>query len=140
MQKNLEIIATSTMGLEAVVSRELTALGYAPRNIEVGRTLFHGGERDICRANLHLRCAGRVLLRLADFHAADFGTLFDTVAELPWERWIPKNGAFPVTGRSQKSQLSSVPACQKIVKKAIVTPSWDRPSCSGTWVQTPDST
>ncbi len=121
MSEKLEIIATSTMGLEAVVSRELTGLGYEPRNIEVGRTLFAGSVRDVCRANLHLRCAGRVLVRMAEFHAVDFGTLFDAVAELPWERWIPKNGAFPVSGRSQKSQLSSVPACQKIVKKAIVT-------------------
>ncbi|MDO4551558.1 MAG: bifunctional 23S rRNA (guanine(2069)-N(7))-methyltransferase RlmK/23S rRNA (guanine(2445)-N(2))-methyltransferase RlmL [Planctomycetia bacterium] len=117
----LELIATSMMGLEAIVSRELTEMGYSAKNIDVGRTLFCGEKRDICRANIHLRCAGRVLVRMAEFYAADFGTLFDVVESLPWEEWIPKNGAFPVTGRSLKSQLSSVPACQKIVKKAIVT-------------------
>ena len=60
---SIELLATSTMGLESVVSRELKELGYEPKNIEVGRTLFTGSERDICRANIHLRAAGRVLIQ-----------------------------------------------------------------------------
>ena len=82
--------------------------------------MFHADEDAICRSNLWLRTAGRVYIRLGEFKAADFGELFDQTYALPWERWIPQNGAFPVSGRSIKSQLSSVPACQQIVKKAVV--------------------
>ena len=117
----IEIIATSTMGLESVVARELKNLGYELKNIEVGRTLFTGSERDICRANIHLRCAGHVLIRVGEFPCEDFGQLFDQTVELPWERWLPKNACFPVDGRSVRSTLSSVPAVQGVVKKAIVT-------------------
>ena len=116
----VELIATSTMGLEAVVSRELKALGYGNRIVGLGRIAFDADEAAICRANLWLRTSGRVLLRLGEFPATDFGQLFDCTYALPWERWITPDGAFPVKGRSLKSQLSSVPACQKIVKKAIV--------------------
>ena len=108
------------MGLEAVVSRELKALGYENRIVGLGRVAFEADEPAICRANLWLRASGRVLLRMGTFPAADFGPLFDCTYALPWERWITPDGAFPVKGRSLKSQLSSVPACQKIVKKAIV--------------------
>ena len=115
----VELIATSTMGLEAVVSRELTALGYENRIVGLGRIAFTADEAAICRANLWLRASGRVLLKMGAFAATDFGQLFDRTYALPWERWIPPEGAFPVKGRSLKSQLSSVPACQKIVKKAV---------------------
>jgi len=117
----IELIATSTMGLESVVARELQNLGFEPKNIEVGRTLFTGSERDICRANIHLRCAGHVLIRVGEFPCEDFGQLFDQTVELPWERWLPKNACFPVDGRSVRSTLTSVPAVQSVVKKAIVT-------------------
>jgi len=116
----LELIATSTFGLEAIVARELEALGYESKTIQPGRMLFSGDAAALCRANLWLRAADRVLLRLGSFEATDFGQLFDGTHALPWEEWIPADGAFPVRGRSIKSQLSSVPACQKIVKKAIV--------------------
>jgi 23S rRNA (guanine2445-N2)-methyltransferase / 23S rRNA (guanine2069-N7)-methyltransferase len=116
----LDLIATSAFGLEAVVARELKTLGYEPKIIQPGRVLFRGGEADICRANLWLRAADRVLVRLGYFEADDFGRLFDCTRALPWEDWLPADAEFPVTGRSVKSQLSSVPACQKIVKKAVV--------------------
>jgi len=116
----LHLIATATFGLEAVVVRELEALGYAKELVENGRVHFRGDERALARANLWLRAADRVLLRLGRFEARDFGQLFDRTYALPWEEWIGPADAFPVNGRSQKSQLSSVPACQKIVKKAIV--------------------
>ncbi len=116
----LDLIATSTFGLEAVVARELGALGYEAKIIQPGRVLFTGDESDICRTNLWLRTADRVLLRLDSFEARDFGQLFDRTRALPWEDWLPVDAEFPVTGRSVKSQLSSVPACQKIVKKAVV--------------------
>lgn len=115
----VDLIATSTMGLEAVVSRELTHLGYENRIVGLGRVGFSADEIAICHANLWLRSAGRVLLKMGAFNATDFGQLFDQTYALPWDRWIPPDGAFPVDGRAQKSQLSSVPACQRMVKKAI---------------------
>ncbi len=115
----VDLIATSTMGLEAVVSRELAQLGYENRIEGLGRVAFTADEVAICHANLWLRTCGRVLLKMGAFQATDFGQLFDQTCTLPWERWIPSDGAFPVDGRCQKSRLSSVPACQRIVKKAI---------------------
>lgn len=117
---HLDLIATATFGLEAVVRRELIALGYEAETIQNGRTLFRGDESAIARANLWLRASDRVLLRVGSFAATDFGALFDQTHRLPWEEWLPRDAAFPVKGRSVQSQLSSVPACQKIVKKAIV--------------------
>lgn len=116
----LDLIATSTFGLEAVAARELKALGYEPKIFQAGRVLFQGDESAICHSNLWLRTADRVLLRMGTFEASDFGQLFDRTYALPWEDWIPVDASFPVSGRSIKSQLSSVPACQKIVKKAVV--------------------
>ena len=120
LRPKLDLIATSTFGLEAVVARELKGLGYEAKIIQPGRVLFAGDEADICRANLWLRTADRVLVRLGAFEARDFGQLFDGARALPWETWLPAEAEFPVSGRSIKSQLSSVPACQKIVKKAVV--------------------
>jgi 23S rRNA (guanine2445-N2)-methyltransferase / 23S rRNA (guanine2069-N7)-methyltransferase len=116
---SFSLIATTTGGLEAVTARELSELGYQPRIIGLGRVLFEGDENAIVRANLWLRTAGRVLICMDRFPATDFGKLFDRTTSLPWERWIPREGAFPVKGRSVRSQLSSVPACQRCVKKAI---------------------
>lgn len=116
----MDLIATATFGLEAIVARELEALGYSAKIIQAGRILFEGDETAVCRANLWLRTAERVLVRVGDFEALDFGTLFDATYALPWEEWIAADDEFPVSGRSIRSQFSSVPACQKIVKKAIV--------------------
>ena len=116
----LQLIATSAVGLEAVVARELKALGYEAKIPQTGRIVFAGDETALCRANLWLRAADRVLVQVGTFEAMDFGQLFDQTFSLPWEAWIGPDAAFPVNGRSLKSQLSSVPACQKIVKKAIV--------------------
>lgn len=115
----VDLIATTTMGLEAVVSRELNDLGYENRIVGTGRVAFSAEEVAICHANLWLRTAGRLLLKIGAFQATDFGLLFDRTRALPWERWIPADGAFPVKGRSRNSRLSSVPACQRMVKKAI---------------------
>lgn len=117
---DIDLIATTAFGLEAVVMRELSGLGYQSKAVSTGRVLFAGDESAIARANLWLRSADRVLIRMGVFEARDFDQLFEGVKALPWERWIPKDAAFPVSGRSVKSQLASVPACQKIAKKAIV--------------------
>ncbi|MFF2910443.1 class I SAM-dependent RNA methyltransferase [Paenibacillus sp. NPDC057934] len=115
----LQLIATAPMGLEAVVARELNQLGYET-TIENGRVLFSGDYIDICRCNLWLRTSDRVLVKMGQFPASTFDQLFEGVKALPWADWIPEHGEFPVEGRSHKSQLTSVPACQGIVKKAIV--------------------
>jgi len=116
----LQLVATAAFGLEAVVVRELQQLGYAGRVARPGRIEFAGDLAAICRTNLWLRSANRVLVQLAKFRADDFDALFDTACDLPWEEWIAADAAIPVRGRSHKSQLTSVPACQRTIKKAIV--------------------
>lgn len=118
--QDVELIATAAFGLEAVVGRELKALGYTDQTIEDGRVSFRADLAAICRCNLWLRSADRVLVKVGEFETQDFGELFDRTKELPWADWIPTDGAFPVNGRSVKSQLHSVPDCQRLVKKAIV--------------------
>jgi 23S rRNA (guanine2445-N2)-methyltransferase / 23S rRNA (guanine2069-N7)-methyltransferase len=117
---DLDILIATTFGLESVAARELADLGYDAKGHATGRVHFRGDARAIARCNLRLRTADRVLIRLASFPARDFDTLFETTRALPWEQWIPRDFAFPVDGRSVRSQLSSVPACQRTVKKAIV--------------------
>lgn len=116
----MELVATSTFGLESLVARELESLGIESRITQSGRIHFNGDSRTLALANVHLRTADRVLLMMGQFDAADFGELFDRTYAIDWQDLIPGDGAFPVLGRSVKSTLSSVPACQKIVKKAIV--------------------
>ncbi|WP_044477790.1 THUMP domain-containing class I SAM-dependent RNA methyltransferase [Paenibacillus antibioticophila] len=120
MKEKLQLIATAPMGLEAVVARELKDLGYQDTVTENGRVTFSGTLADICRCNLWLRTSDRVLIKMGEFKATTFDELFEGTKALPWHDWIPVHGEFPVEGRSHKSQLSSVPACQGIVKKAIV--------------------
>lgn len=116
----IDLIATAAFGLEALVASEVRALGYTEVNVENGKVNFVGDELAICRSNLWLRCADRVLIKLGEFTATTFDELFDQTKALPWHEWLPKNAEFPVQGKSVKSQLSSVPTCQSIVKKAIV--------------------
>lgn len=116
----IQLIATSAFGIEAVVGRELKWLGYQDQRIENGRVTFAGDEEAICRANLWLRCADRVLVKAGEFTAMTFDELFEGTKALPWDQWLPENARFPVEGKSVDSQLSSVPDCQAIVKKAIV--------------------
>lgn len=116
----IQLIATSTFGIEAVVGRELTKLGYHDQFIENGRVTFWGDEDAVCRTNLWLRSAERVLIKIGEFKALSFEELFEQTKALPWDEWIPEDAEFPVDGRSVDSKLSSVPDCQAIVKKAIV--------------------
>ena len=82
--------------------------------------LRRGEERDLARLNINLRCGARVILVLHKFRATDFESLFQGVRAVHWEDWIPREGEFPVVGYSINSTLHSVPACQSIVKKAVV--------------------
>lgn len=120
MTETVQLTARTGFGLEAVVSRELKVLGYEDQRSEDGRVHFKGDIAAIVRSNLWLRTADRVVLEIGSFPAHDFGELFDQTKALPWEQWLPRDAEFPVTGRSTKSQLHSVPDCQRIVKKAIV--------------------
>ncbi len=115
----LELVATATFGLEAVVRREIEALGYKIISTEDGRVTYMGDERAIVRSNLWLRSADRVYVRMGEFSASDFEELFQQTKALPWEDIIPADGRFPVVGTSVKSALHSVPACQSIVNKAV---------------------
>ena len=116
----LELIATATFGLEAVVKREIDALGYRIIRSEDAKITYMGDERAIARSNLWLRSADRVLLKMGEFKALEFEALFQQTKAIAWEDIIPADGKFTVTGTSVKSRLHSVPACQSIVKKAIV--------------------
>ncbi len=116
----LNLIASTTFGLEAVVKREVTRLGFQNVKTFDGRVEFTGSPRDIARANLWLRCAGRVWLKIGEFKAVTFDELFEKTKALPWGDWIPLDGKFTVVGKSVKSTLFSVSDCQAIVKKAVV--------------------
>ncbi|MBQ1890955.1 MAG: class I SAM-dependent RNA methyltransferase [Firmicutes bacterium] len=118
---SFELIATATFGLEAVVKREIEALGYRITDSRNGRLTYEGDLRAIVRSNLWLRCADRVYVKLGEFTAKTFEELFQAAKALPWEEWLPENAHFSVTGSSARSILHSVPACQSIIEKAIVT-------------------
>jgi putative N6-adenine-specific DNA methylase len=115
-----DLIATSTFGLEAVVARELQALGYQDATVSDGRVLFSGDEGDIARCNLWLRSADRLLIRVGEFPAPDFGQLFDQTIELPWHELLPIDAKMPVSGRCVQSKLTAVPKVQGAVKKAVI--------------------
>jgi len=116
----LELIAATTFGLEAVVRREIEALGYKIIKTEDGRVIFEGSERAIVRANLWLRSADRVQIKMAEFKALEFEDIFQNVKGIPWEEWIPMDGNFIVNAVSVKSKISSVPAIQKVGERALI--------------------
>jgi 23S rRNA (guanine2445-N2)-methyltransferase / 23S rRNA (guanine2069-N7)-methyltransferase len=120
LNETLAFQAACAFGLEAIVKRELIALGYDAKVAQPGRVQFEGGWSDVCKTNLWLRTADRVLVKILEFPADDFDALFDTVKDHDWSQLIPVDAAFPVTGRSRLSQLTSVPAIQRTVKKGIV--------------------
>ncbi|UAC47033.1 class I SAM-dependent RNA methyltransferase [Bacillus aquiflavi] len=114
-----QLIATSAMGLEAIVAKEVRALGY-DCTVENGKIQFAGDELAIARSNLWLRTADRIKIKVGEFKAFTFDELFEKKKSLPWEQFLPENAEFPVIGKSVKSKLFSVSDCQAIVKKAIV--------------------
>ncbi|MBT3323452.1 MAG: class I SAM-dependent RNA methyltransferase [Anaerolineae bacterium] len=120
MKNKITLIITLSFGLEAVVKRELIALGFHDLCVSNGKIELDAKIEDIPTLNLWLRSADRVLLKLGEFEAKDFDSLYEGTYALPWEEWIPEDGRFPINGVSVNSILESVPACQSIVKKAIV--------------------
>lgn len=117
--EKIKLAAISAFGLEAVVKRELNDLGYEDVLTDNGWMYFDAEVSDIPRANINLRCADRVMLVMGQFEVYSFEELFDKTYDLPWEKWITKNGKFTVKGKSVKSKLYSTPDCQAIVKKAV---------------------
>ena len=116
----ISLIATAAFGLEAVVSRELMELGYTDQTVMDGRVKFVGDELAICRCNLWLRSADRLLIEVGSFEAWDYEMLFNQVQSLPWDEWLPFDAKFPVSGKSVRSQLHNEPSIQSVSKKAIV--------------------
>ena len=116
---NYKLVATAAMGLESIVAQEVQALGYET-TVDNGKVYFEGDETAIARTNLWLRVADRVKIVVGQFPAKSFEQLFESVKALPWEKYLPVDAAFPVSGKSVKSKLFSVPDCQAITKKAIV--------------------
>lgn len=117
--KNVRLLATAAMGLEAIVARELRDLGYEVE-VENGKVFFTASPAAIPRCNLWLRTADRIKVVIGEFTATSFDELFEKTKALPWEKFIEEDGAFPVSGKSHKSKLYSVSDCQAIVKKAMV--------------------
>ncbi len=116
----MNCVASCAFGLEAIVARELVALGFSTKTTGPGQVEFTGDWSDVARANLWLRCADRISLILADFDCKDFDTLYDTTRAFDWSSTLTPEAKIHITGGSVKSQLSSVPAIQRTVKKAIV--------------------
>ncbi|UOY93426.1 class I SAM-dependent RNA methyltransferase [Ectobacillus sp. JY-23] len=115
----ITLIATAAMGLEALVAREVRDLGYECQ-VDNGKVTFEANIDAICRANLWLRTADRIKIKVGEFKATTFDELFEKTKALNWDDYIPENAEFPVIGKSVKSKLFSVPDCQGIVKKAVV--------------------
>lgn len=119
--KIYELIAPCHFGLEAVLKKEIYELGYEITKVEDGRVTFEGDAEAICRANIFLRTAERILLKVGQFPAETFEELFQGIKKLPWENYIPADGKFWVTKASSiKSKLFSPSDIQSVVKKAIV--------------------
>ncbi|WP_331664128.1 class I SAM-dependent RNA methyltransferase [Lacrimispora sp.] len=121
MKKTFELIAPCHFGMEAVLKREITDLGYDIASVEDGRVTFIGDDEAICRGNVFLRTAERVLLKVGCFHAESFEELFQGTKAICWEDFIPQDGKFWVAKASSiKSKLFSPSDIQSIMKKAMV--------------------
>jgi len=119
--KGFELIAPCHFGMEAVLKREIIDLGYDITEVSDGRITFFGDEEAVCRANIFLRTAERILIKIGSFHAETFEELFQGTKALPWENYIPENGKFWVAkAASIKSKLFSPSDIQSIMKKAMV--------------------
>ena len=119
--RKYELIAPCHFGLEAVLKKEIIDLGYDVLLVEDGRVTFLGDEEAVCRANIGLRTAERILVKVGTFHAETFDELFEITKALPWEEYIPADGRFWVAkAASVKSKLFSPSDIQSIMKKAMV--------------------
>lgn len=119
--RTFDLLVPCHFGLEAVLKREIYDLGYEITKVEDGRVTFEGDEEAICRANIFLRTAERVMIQVGRFKATTFEELFQGIKNLPWEEYIPEDGKFWVKKASSiNSKLFSPSAIQSIAKKAMV--------------------
>lgn len=119
--RTFDLLVPCHFGLEAVLKREIYDLGYEITKVEDGRVTFEGDEEAICRANIFLRTAERVMIQVGRFKATTFEELFQGIKNLPWEEYIPEDGKFWVKKASSiNSKLFSPSDIQSIVKKAMV--------------------
>lgn len=119
--KRFELIAPCHFGLEAILKREIIDLGYDVTKVEDGRVTFAGDEEAVCRANIFLRTAERILIKIGSFRAEDYEELFQGTKALAWEEYIPVDGRFWVAkAASVKSKLFSPSDIQSVMKKAMV--------------------
>ena len=116
----MELVATCLFGLEKLLGEEIDKLGYKRLDTMDGRVTFEGDAGAVARANINLRCAERIFIKVGSFEARTFTDLFEGTKSLPWENYIGRLDAFPVKGHSIRSALFSIPDCQSIVKKAVV--------------------
>ena len=120
-QDTIRLIAPCHFGMEAVLKREITDLGYEIDEVDNGKVTFCGDADAVARANIHLRTTERILWKVGSFRAETFDELFEAVKSLPWEDYIPKDGRFWVAkANSVNSKLFSPRDIQRIVKKAMV--------------------
>ena len=117
----LTLVATCLFGLEHLLGEEIDALGYERISTIDGRVTYAADEEGVALSNVFLRYAERVYIRVGGFHAETFDELFEGTRALPWSAFIGREDAFPVKGHSIKSRLTSIPDCQSIIKKAVVT-------------------
>lgn len=117
----MELCASCLFGLEGLVGDELKRMGCENVRVENGRALFSGDASAIAKANIRLRTAERVMILAGEFMAITFDELFEGVKAIRWEDYLPINASFPIRGHCLSSQLMSVPDCQSIIKKAIVS-------------------
>lgn len=119
--ETIQLVAPCHFGMEAVLKREIYDLGYEITKVEDGRVTFEGDEEAICRSNIFLRTAERVMVQIGRFHATTFDELYENMKALSWEKWIPQDGKFWVKKASSvKSKLFSASDIQSICKKAMV--------------------
>ena len=117
----MDLTAPCHFGMEAVLKREMNDLGFSVTKVEDGRIHFSGDERDLCRANIFLRTADRILILVGEFDAGTFDELFEGTRALPWERYLPADARFWVKkATTVDSKLYSGPSIQRIMKKAMV--------------------
>lgn len=116
-----EYIAPCHFGMEAVLKREITDLGYEISNVDNGKVCFYGDILACARANMFLRTTERVMIKIASFTAETFDELFEKTKAIPWEQYIPKDGKFWIAkANSVSSKIFSPSDIQSIMKKAIV--------------------
>ena len=119
--QRFDLVAPCHFGLEAVLKKEIIDLGYEITEVADGRVTFAGDPDAVVRANIGLRTAERVLIKVGSFRAVTFEELFQGTKALPWEEFIPKDGKFWVKKASSvKSKLFSPSDIQSIMKKAMV--------------------